>query len=81
MSTISINDVEIVNKNLYKHDGRYYRLFAKDITPNRCWLIAPVMKELLDIDVATGLDVYSSEILEFNGVTGTVSASHEFITY
>lgn len=74
----SINDIERVNRNLYKSEGKYYRLFARGITPNNCWLIAPVMRELIDIDVATGKDVYGVNQIEFD-VTGTVSAYSEFI--
>ena len=74
----SINDIERVNRNLYKSEGKYYRLFARGITPNDCWLIAPVLRELIDIDVATGKDVYGLSQIEFD-VTGTVSAYSEFI--
>jgi hypothetical protein len=74
----SINDIERVNRNLYKSEGKYYRLFARGITPNNCWLIAPVLRELIDIDVATGEDVYGMSQIEFD-VTGTVSAYSEFI--
>lgn len=74
----SINDIERINRNLYKSEGKYYRLFARGITPNDCWLIAPVMRELIDIDVATGKDVFGMGQIEFD-VTGTVSAYSEFI--
>ncbi len=76
----SINDIERINHNLYKSQGKYYRLFAKGVTPNDCWLIAPVMRELIDIDVATGKDVFGVSLIEFD-VTGTVSAYSEFIKY
>lgn len=81
MKTISINDLEQVGHNLYKYDGKYYRLFGKGITPNNCWVIAPKMVELADIDVATGNDIYGENELEFNGVTGTVGAPRQHIKY
>ena len=80
-NTISINDIEKVGRNLYKHNGIYYRLFAQGVTSNGCWLINPIMKELLDIDVSTGLDVYGQKTLNFDGVTGTVSSYTEFVTF
>ena len=50
----SINDFEQVGINLYRKDNKYYRLFGKDITPNRCWIISPEMRELKDIETKTG---------------------------
>ena len=79
METISINDIEHVNRNLWRKDGKYYRLFAYGVTPNGCWLIAPIMRELLDIGVASGTDVLGDDTLVFDGVTGTVPAHYEFI--
>jgi hypothetical protein len=76
----SINNFERTARNFYRFNGKAYRLFAKGITPNGCWLIAPKMIELVDIDVATGNDVYGKETIEFD-VTGTVQAGCEFIKY
>ena len=74
----SFNDAEKVHRNLYKYDGKYYRLFARGVTPNGCWLIAPILKELVDIDAGTGADVYGTDCIEFD-VTGTVSPCNEFV--
>jgi hypothetical protein len=63
---------------LYRRGGIYYRLTASGITPNGCWLINPQLIELIDIDIATGTDIYGSEIIGFGGVTGTVSASYPY---
>ena len=76
---VSMNDLEQTGRNLYKYEGKYYRLYAKCITPNGCWLVAPCMVELLDIDTATGRDIYGNGRLEFDGITGTVSAPREFL--
>lgn len=51
-----------------------YRLFGTGVTPNGCWVVNPEMRELADIDVATGKDVYGSDVLEFD-CCGTVNAS------
>ena len=77
--TISINDVAKVGRNLWKHAGRYYRLHAAGVTPNGCWLSAPAMLEIVDIDAATGEDVEGPGRLEFDGIVGTVPAHCEFI--
>jgi hypothetical protein len=77
---VSINDIERIGRNLYKHEGIYYRLFGKGVTPNNCWVIAPVFIELTDIDVSTGTDIFGPSRIEFD-VTGTVNAHCEFITY
>lgn len=53
--------MERVNTNLYKKDGKYYRLFGSGVTPNGCWVINPKFIELKDIEVATGKDVYGEE--------------------
>jgi hypothetical protein len=83
MKTISINDItnEQVGRNLYKFEGKFYRLFGKGVTPNGCWIIAPEMRELKDINVATGKDVYGEDVLQFDGVTGTVGAPREHINF
>jgi len=74
----SMNDFERVNRNLYKKDKKYFRLFGHGITPNNCWIIAPKMIELVDIDIASGNDVYGDTVIEFDCV-GTVSAYYEYI--
>lgn len=58
-------------------DGKHYRLEARGITPNRCWLIAPTMRELVDIDISTGHDVYGPEVHRLD--TGTVPHCYNFI--
>jgi len=78
MKMNSTNDLEKIGANLWKHDNKYYRLFASGITPNGCWLINPIMRELRDIDIATGKDVLGDNIIEFD-VTGTVPASYQFV--
>lgn len=60
---------------LYKKGSKYYRLFAKGITPNGSWLIAPKMVHLKDINIATGKDIYGKSIQIAGGITGTVNAS------
>lgn len=76
--TIEKEIYEVRGKNLYRHGNTYYRLFAHSVSPNMCWLINPVMQELLDIDTASGKDVYGTRkiILE---TCGTVPSSLEFI--
>ena len=68
-----------VNRNLWKHEKTYYRLFADGKTPNGCWLVNPKMVELKDIDIATGSDVYGGAVVCF-GCIGTVQAGPDFIT-
>lgn len=77
---VSINDFVVVYRNLYKHNGKYYRLFAKGVSPNGCWLTAPVMIELKDIDVSTGNDIYGPSNFVFD-VWGSVQAGVEYIHY
>jgi len=77
---MSFNEFKQKAANLYKLSGRYYRLFGIGITPNGCWVIAPKMVELLDIDIATGKDIYGSEI-KIHDIIGTVNASNQYIKY
>lgn len=77
---VSINDMTKIHKNLWKLDNQYFRMFGHGITPNGCWIINPISRELIDIDIATGNDVYGLAELEFGGIVGTVSSSNEFIT-
>lgn len=74
----SINDFTQINRNLWKRNGKYYRLTGMGITPNGCWIIAPTMVELIDIDIATGNDVYGAEMVKFDA-TGAIMAGHEYI--
>lgn len=74
----SINEFTKVNANLWNRNSYNYRPFATGVTPNGCWLIAPKMVELRDISIATGKDIYGSEVIEFD-VTGTVNASNQYI--
>ena len=82
MKTIkSINDFKSVNgiTNLYTKGRKYYRLFGDGITPNGCWILNPVFKNLIDIDIATGQDIFSNQKYTI-GVCGKVSADKKFIT-
>lgn len=53
--------MEKINNNLYQENGIYYRLFGYGITPNQCWVISPIFVELVDIDIATGKDIYGNK--------------------
>jgi hypothetical protein len=74
----NFNSFTQVGRNLYKKDGIYYRLSAIGVTPNGCWLIAPEMIELEDINIATGKDVYGEKKIAFD-VAGTVPAGYVYI--
>lgn len=58
------NFTQVENTSLYKSDatGRYYRLTYIAITPNGCWLVSPKLIEVLDIDIATGTDIYGNSV-------------------
>ena len=71
------SDFERVNDNLWKNNGHRYRLTARGVTPNSCWLINAVMVELIDIDIATGKDIYGDEHYDLEN--GTVQAGPQFI--
>jgi hypothetical protein len=73
----AIRGYEQVGNNLYKYDGHYFRLFGFGITPNDCWLAGAQMRQLVDIDTATGNDVYSNWIQELE--LGTVRIYSEYI--
>lgn len=75
---VSFNKVEQVRVNLWKYDGKYFRLFGKGITPNGCWIINPEMREVIDINTATGTDEYGITVLRPDS---TVSSCHEFVKY
>ena len=68
-----MSDMTQVGRNLYRSGSKYYRLFAHGVTPNSCYLITPVLRQLLDIDTATGNDVYGEETIDLG--TGAVVAS------
>lgn len=70
----------IHNRNFYKFEGKSYYLFAKGVTPNGCWLIAPEMREVTDIDVATGKHIFSGEVYKLE-VTGDVPSSCVYQAY
>lgn len=72
-----IKRMEQKGRTLYKQDGRYYRLFAWGITPNRCWLIGARMIELIDIDAASGEDVYGEDVINYD--IGIIQAGIEYI--
>jgi hypothetical protein len=73
---VSINKFEKVGRNLWKYDGHFFRLFGKGITPNNCWLAAPEMRELVDINIATGEDVYSNWVQPLDSGTVTIHDEH-----
>lgn len=73
-------EFEQINRNLWKRNGTYYRLYSVGVTPNGCWLIAPKMVELADIDISTGKDVYGAQAVHFS-VAGDVPSIYESITY
>ena len=75
---VNIEEFERVNRNLWKRNSKFYRLFGERVTPNHAWIIAPRMVELVNIDTATGDDVYGSDICDL-GLAGTVSACNEFL--
>jgi len=68
--TVKFTEFEKINNNLYRYGCSMYRLFACGITPNECWLINPEMRELLDINAATGDDIYGTDCFFLE--TGTV---------
>lgn len=72
---MTINGCEQVGRNLYKFDGRYFRLVGLGITPNGAYRAHPGMIELADIDTATGRDVYKGSIIDLG--TGSVDIYHE----
>lgn len=73
-----INEFEQIRRNFWRKDEKSYRLFAYGITPNGCWLISPEMREIVDIDIATGNDIYGEDIIEFEYI-GTVPASFQYL--
>lgn len=79
MNMYSITQFVQVNRNLYRTNAAYWRLFAVGETPNNCWLYGSKMVELKDIDTATGRDVYGSAEVELS--EGTTPASYEYIRY
>lgn len=73
----TIKGFEQVGRNLWKYDGHYFRLFGKGITPNNAYLAGAHMRELLDIDTATGLDVYGGWVQELE--LGAVTIYNEYV--
>jgi hypothetical protein len=71
---------EQVGRNLYRTGSGYWRLAAIAVSPNGCWLLAPKMVELQDIDTASGTDILGSAQVVFD-VCGTVPACYEFLSY
>lgn len=69
-----------IHANLYRQGNlKYYRLFAKGVTPNGCWLIAPMFRELKDIEAITGEDIYGGEEIQLG--TGEIAAGYRYIEY
>ena len=64
-------DFKKVGDNLYRSGSFYFRLFGTGISPNDCWILNPSMKQLTDIETATGNDVYGDIEYIFD-VCGTV---------
>ena len=77
---LEYNDFKCISRNLYKLGRIYFRLFGTGITPNQCWIENAKMVHLVDIDVATGKDVYGKAEVEF-GYAGTVQKGPEYIQY
>lgn len=77
------NEPRKIATNLYKDDesGKYFRLFATGCTPNFCWLVCPEYRELVDIDVATGKDIYGDAFYIVPDTVGTVSAYNQYIAF
>ena len=73
----TIKGFEQVGRNLWKYDGHYFRLFGKGITPNNAYLAGAHMRELLDIDIATGLDVYGGWVQELE--LGAATIYNEYV--
>lgn len=67
----SINDFKQVGKNSYTTNNKLYRLFGRGTTPNGCWVICPIMKQVEDINITTGEDIYG-ETIELGSI-GTVT--------
>ena len=76
-----LSNFEMISSDggLYFRDGKHYRLFSKGKTLNACWLVAPILKELKNIDTFFDVDVYEQEIIELDG--GTVPSCRGFINY
>lgn len=70
---------ERINTNLYEYNKKYYRLFGAGITPNGCWVIAPKMVQLLDIESSTGNDIYGESVVELE--SGVVPSSTPYARY
>lgn len=76
-SEYRIDMFENKGRNLYQSGAGYWRLFAHGVTPNGCWLVAPKLVELVDIDTATGTDVYGTAEVDLD----CVPFSYEYIYY
>jgi len=74
----TFNNFSQIARNLYKCGSGYFRLAGHSVTPNGCWISAPKMVQLIDIDAGTGRDVFGD--VEFNFETGTVPAGRTFLT-
>lgn len=74
----TIETFEKRGKNLWARNGSYYRLHGHAITPNGCWIASPYMRELKDIDLASGEDVWGNHTIQFEAC-GTVPSYNEFI--
>lgn len=71
------NSFEKIANNLYKRDKKYFKLFAHSVTPNGCWLASPFMRELIDIEVDSGTEIFGN-VVEFE-TCGTVPGCNQFI--
>lgn len=66
------------SSNLYRFDGKYFRLWATGSTD--CWLINPKMVEVKEIDADAGRNIWGSVVYEFCA-WGTVPSSYQYIRY
>lgn len=74
---IKFDEVEKINRNLYIYNKHYYKLFASGVTPNGCWVVNALLREIIDIESESGTDVFGSSMILFG--EGEVSSSNEFI--
>lgn len=56
--------------NIYRHGNRFFRLCAKDITPNNCYLIGAEYRQV-DIDIATGEWMESGLVIDADSIAFT----------
>lgn len=72
-----IGEYAQVGRNLYRRGDKYFRLFGVGVTDNGCWIIAPEMREMIELDIASGKYIYGPEVVKFC-VMGEVTADVAF---